>query len=128
MNRSPGAVWSRVDGFGPLLFLALFAVLLVGGRSRFFRDPGTFWHTATGNQILDTKTFITTDPFTYTFCGQEWTPYEWLGEVAMAIAHRLGGFDLQFVLAVGLISLTFAALGDRLARTGGGGRALGAVA
>lgn len=123
MNRSPGAVWSRVDGFGPLLFLALFAVLLVGGRSRFFRDPGTFWHTATGNQILDTKTFITTDPFTYTFCGQEWTPYEWLGEVAMAIAHRLGGFDLQFVLAVGLISLTFAALGDRLARTGLNGAA-----
>ena len=127
MNCLLGPFGCRLGGFGTLFFLALFAVLLVGGRSRFFRDPGTFWHTATGNQILDSRTFISTDPFTYTFCGQEWTPYEWLGEVAMAIAHRLGGFDLQFVLAVGLISLTFAALGDRLARTGLNGIAAGCV-
>jgi hypothetical protein len=116
MNRLP--LGRRLYGFAPIAFLATFGVLLVAGRSSFFRDPGTFWHTATGNQILDTKTFITTDPFTYTFCGQEWTPYEWLGEVVMAIAYRLGGFDLQLLGAVSLLAITFALLGDRLARTG----------
>jgi hypothetical protein len=113
---------------GPLTFLALFFGLLVVGRTRFFRDPGTFWHTATGEQFFQTRTFLATDPFTYTFAGHSWTPYEWLGEVPMALLHRAGGWELLLVVAAAIIATTFATLTARLARTGLHPAAVGCVA
>ena len=35
------------------LFFGLWLVLMVGGQSRFFRDPGTFWHVAVGERIIE---------------------------------------------------------------------------
>src|SRR5262249_59605861 len=77
----------RWVGPGAVAFLVLWIVLLTAGRSSFFRDPGTFWHTTTGELILSDG-FIRTDPYTFTFGGTWWVPYQWLGEVAMALAPR----------------------------------------
>ncbi len=33
------------------IFLVIWLMLMIGGRSRFFRDPGTFWHTVVGRQM-----------------------------------------------------------------------------
>src|SRR4051812_33026205 len=44
-----------------LLFVCLWLVLLVGGRSRFFQDPGTFWHTVVGERIIR-QGFFDKDP------------------------------------------------------------------
>ncbi len=104
-------------GPGALAFLAIWIVLLAGGRSGMLRDPGTFWHTRTGELILKDG-FIRTDPYTFTFGGTWWVPYQWLGEVAMALAYRLGGFDVQLLGAVALLSAVFAWLSVRLLRTG----------
>jgi hypothetical protein len=104
--------------FAPIMFVVIFAVLFFGGRSRFFQDPGTFWHTKTGERILQTGEFLDYDPFSYTFGGKPWTPYEWLGEVGMALLHRLGGFDLQLVVTVSILAGTFTWLGNRIAKTG----------
>ena len=75
-----------------LIFVGFWALLVLGGRSNFFRDPGTFWHTVVGEKIL-TEGFVDRDPFTFTFRGDLWVPYQWLGEVVMALAHRLNGLD-----------------------------------
>lgn len=98
-------------------FAVIFAVLLAGGRSSFFRDPGTFWHVATGDRILEGG-FLRADPYTFTFAGAWWVPYQWLGEVGMSAAHRVGGFDLLLVGAVAIVSAVFGWLAGRLTATG----------
>lgn len=107
----------RCVGPGAVAFLAVWLLLLAAGRSAFLRDPGTFWHTTTGEIVL-TDGFIRADPYTFTFGGTWWVPYQWLGEVAMALAHRAAGFDAQLLGAVTIIAAVFAALAVRLARTG----------
>ncbi|HJZ59121.1 MAG TPA: hypothetical protein VKE74_29520 [Gemmataceae bacterium] len=104
-------------GPGAIAFLVLWVLLLTAGRSSFFRDPGTFWHTTTGELILSDG-FIRTDPYTFTFGGTWWVPYQWLGEVAMALAHRAGGFDTQLLGAVTILAAVFAWLTTRFLRTG----------
>ena len=100
-----------------LIFLGFWALLVLGGRTNFFRDPGTFWHTVIGEKIL-TEGFVDRDPFTFTFRNDLWVPYQWLGEVVMALAHRLNGFDAQLAGATGLLAALFTVLTLRLTRTG----------
>ena len=69
------------------LFLGIWLFLMVAGRSRLFRDPGTFWHTVMGQRMLSSRHLIHTDPFSFTFGGSSWVPYEWLAEITMALAH-----------------------------------------
>jgi hypothetical protein len=107
----------RRIGPGAVAFLTLWLLLLAAGRSSFLRDPGTFWHTTTGEKIL-AEGFIRADPYTFTFAGTWWVPYQWLGEVTMALAHRAGGFDAQLLGAVTIVSAVFAWLFTRLYRTG----------
>jgi hypothetical protein len=102
---------------GAVAFLIVWLLLLAAGRSAFFKDPGTFWHTTTGELVLKDG-FIRADPYTFTFPGHWWVPYQWLGEVGMALAHRAGGFDAQLLGAVTLIAAVFAWLTARLLRTG----------
>jgi hypothetical protein len=87
------------------------------GREGMLRDPGTFWHTRTGELILE-QGFIRSDPYTFTFPGTWWVPYQWLGEIVMAEAHRVGGFDAQLLGSVTLLAAVFAWLTTRLLRTG----------
>jgi hypothetical protein len=107
----------RCVGPGAVAFLAVWLLLLAAGRSAFLRDPGTFWHTTTGELIL-TDGFLRTDPYTFTFGGTWWVPHQWLGEVAMALAHRAAGFDAQLLGAVTILAAVFAGLAVRLLRTG----------
>ena len=60
-----------------------------GGRAEpMFRDPGTFWHTVMGQRMLSSRHLIDADPFSFTFGGRPWVPYEWLAEIAMALVMR----------------------------------------
>lgn len=112
---------------GAVAFLAIWLVLLAAGRSNFLRDPGTFWHVTTGERIL-ADGFIRTDPYTFTFAGTWWVPYQWLGEVAMALGHRFGGFDALLLGAVTILAAVFAWLAVRLIDTGLQPIAAGAIA
>lgn len=102
---------------GALAFALVWFLLLAGGRSAFFNDPGTFWHVRTGELILD-RGFLREDPYTFTFAGTWWVPYQWLGEIAMALAHRTAGFDGLLLGAVSLVAATFAWLVARFLRSG----------
>src|SRR2546421_12568066 len=86
------------------VFFALWLLLLVGGRSRLFRDPGTFWHTVVGQRILATHEFPETDSFSYPFGGERWIASEWLGECTLALVHGLGGFDTLLLATATLLS------------------------
>ena len=60
-----------------------------------------------GEGILATHHWPTTDPYSFTVAGQPWIAYEWLGEVLLAATHRLAGISGLDAL---LILLGFAVL------------------
>ena len=76
-------------------FPMMLATLLVGGVAASLRlfdvDPDLWWHIKVGESILATHHFPTTDPYSFTVHGQLWLAYEWLGEIMLATAHRIGG-------------------------------------
>jgi hypothetical protein len=100
-----------------LIFCGAWAVLLVAGRSRLLRDPGTFWHILTGERIF-TDGFPRADWLSFTFGGRPWVAHQWLGECAMATLHRLGGLDALVVATSGALALLLAWLFSRLVNAG----------
>jgi hypothetical protein len=79
-----------------LAFLAFWLLLTLLLRTQPFDDPGSLWHVRVGEIIL-THGFPTTDPFTFPFADRTWIPQQWLGEIAMALLHRVGGFDTMLL-------------------------------
>src|SRR5438876_4855886 len=79
-------------------FPVLLGALLVAGTfaatsgGRFFADGDTWWHLASGQRILATGTWPTSATYSFTVSGNTWIVYEWLGDVAIALAARLGGW------------------------------------
>ncbi len=102
--------------YSNLVFLSVWLFLFIAGKSRLFRDPGTFSHTTIGKMILDTGQFPHTDTFTFTRFGKNWIAQQWLGECIMGFVHRLAGLDGLLVLTVSLISLLYALLAIRIDR------------
>jgi hypothetical protein len=100
------------------IFILVWLVLMVGGRTRFFRDPGSFWHTVVGERMLTTHHMIYQDPFSFTFAGARWSPHQWLGECLMALAHRIDGLDTLLLLSVSSLAALYSWLAWRFIRSG----------
>ena len=67
-------------------------------------DPDTWWHIAVGEQILRDGIWPEVDPYSFTVSGNPWMAYEWLGEVLLAAAARLGELTGRTVLLIALSS------------------------
>ena len=100
------------------LFLGIWLVLMVTGRSRLLRDPGTFWHIEVGRQILDRGELVWTDSFSFTCAGQPWIARTWLAECGMALLHQWAGWDGLLVATVTVLAGLYAWVGHRLMRAG----------
>ncbi len=100
------------------LFLVIWLILLVGGRSKMFRDPGTLWHVVVGQRILASGQVIRADPFSFTRGGHPWVADQWLAECGMAVVHRLAGWDGLLLVAATLLAGLYAWIGTRLLRGG----------
>jgi hypothetical protein len=87
---APAACLRRVFSFPAMLsgLLSVLGVLTV--RSR-FDDPDMWWQLKTGQRIWSTYTIPTTDIFSYTTHHHAWVPHEWLSQVLIYAAYRLGG-------------------------------------
>lgn len=90
----------KVFSFPVLLGAALVTSIYVPLRA-FAVDPDVWWHIRVGETILATHRWPTTDPYSFTAHGSPWVAYEWLGEVLLATANRLGG--LRALLALNVI-------------------------
>jgi hypothetical protein len=101
-----------------VVFLTIWLALLVLGRTELFRDPGTFWHTAVGQRILDQGQIVRTDPFSFTFPGRPWVEYEWLADCAMALVYRAAGWDGLLLVTATLLAGIYAWTASRLLRSG----------
>ena len=109
--------WLRTN-YDVIIFNLVWFLLLFEGRSKLFRDPGTFFHTAAGEYILQSGQLIHHDPFSFTMYGREWIAHQWLGECIMALVHRLGGLDGLLVATCFFIALLYSWLAGKLRRAG----------
>jgi hypothetical protein len=110
---APRARALTVSRFAELLhravsFPAMLGMLLVGAVfevvQSFNVDPDLWWHIKTGELILSTHRWATTDPYSYTAKGMPWMSCEWLGDVVFAAVYRMGGLRGLEALMVALAS------------------------
>ncbi len=95
------AILRKVFSFPVFLGSLLLAGVFAGARLHLL-DPDTWWHVSVGEHILAKGTWPTSDPYSFTVRGNDWMAYEWLGEVVMALAARLGGLRGMTALLIGL--------------------------
>jgi hypothetical protein len=89
-------------GFASIAGLAGFAAVLFAPQ--IFNDGDTYWHIRAGEWMLNHHAILRSDPFSYTAAGAPWNAQEWLAEILMALAWRVGawnGLHILFGLATG---------------------------
>jgi len=91
----------------PWLVVASVYALLIALGPRLLTDPDTYSHIALGRWILEQHAVPATDPFSATLRGTHWIAFEWLSQVAFALAHATGGWS-------GVVALTAAAVAATL--------------
>jgi hypothetical protein len=92
------------------LVAVLWLLFMLGGRTSFLQDPGTFWHIAAGERMLASGRVIVTDPFAAASFGKPWIAMQWLAELGMALLYRLGGLDALVACAAALLAVLYAFL------------------
>ena len=77
----------------PGMLAALLVVLTSFTVRNRFSDPDLWWHLKTGELIWKTHSIPRVDVFSFTAAGQPWTAQEWLSQVVIYGAYRLGGYS-----------------------------------
>jgi hypothetical protein len=75
--------WGRLPSPMAIFAFALGGVLVGITVTKGVQDPDYFWHVTAGRFIAQTGSIPNTDPFSFTWAGQPWTPHEWLSELLM---------------------------------------------
>lgn len=89
----PGRVrfFQRVCSFPVMLAASLVVLAVLTVRAR-FDDPDMWWHLKSGEIISTTHAIPTTDILSYTTGHHAYVPHEWLAQVLIYGAYRLGGY------------------------------------
>jgi hypothetical protein len=87
------------------LLTFFYVLFFYQGYTRLFRDSDAGWHLRSGESILATGTLPRQDPYSFTKAGQPWMNWEWLADVAAALAHRAGGIAAVAVLYSAAIAI-----------------------
>jgi hypothetical protein len=82
----------RLAGLG-LAAIAIFLFTLAAFSPQVLGDGDTWSHVATGEWIIAHGSVPHADPFSYSIAGEPWTAHEWLSEVLLSLAFRLGGWS-----------------------------------
>jgi hypothetical protein len=94
LARSAGNELSetRLAGLG-LAATSLVLFTLAAFSPHVLGDGDTWSHLATGEWIIAHGRAPHVDPFSHSMAGEAWTAHEWLSEVLLAGAFRLGGWS-----------------------------------
>jgi hypothetical protein len=89
-----------------LVFIAIFYLVIQVGSMLFADgDPGR--HIVSGRYMLENRTIITTDIYSYTISGQPQTPYVWFSEILFGLADMLMGLNGVVLLTAFVLATTF---------------------
>jgi hypothetical protein len=99
---------------------ALLVIAVVLFAPQVLNDGDSWWHVAAGEWMLAHGRVLETDIFSYTFAGRPWHTHEWLAEVLMALAFRLGGWSAIILLYGAAAAAAMAVLARQLGRRLGG--------
>ena len=83
---------TRLAGLG-LAAISLFLFTLAAFSPHVLGDGDTWSHLATGEWIIAHGSAPHVDPFSHSMAGEPWTAHEWLSEVLLSLAFRLGGWS-----------------------------------
>jgi len=105
LSRSTPAPRLAADADGMIAAGVAVAVMAMAlFNPALLNDGDTAWHLAAGDWILRHGQVPSVDVFSYTVAGKPWQAHEWLSELLMDAAFRLGGWG-------GVVSLFAASLG-----------------
>ncbi len=99
--RSDEASGAPLTALG-LAAIAIFLFALATFSPKVLGDGDTWSHLATGEWIIAHRAVPWADPFSHSMPGAPWTAHEWLSEILLTLAFRLGGWS-------GVVLLTGAA-------------------
>src|SRR5215472_14511740 len=104
----PGGWISLLPSLSDLAFLIPILVLFwsTTGVGWLLTDSDTGWHIRSGEFILRNRHVPTVDLFSFTKTGPPWIAWEWLSDVAMALAHRIEGLAGVVLVAMLLLGAT----------------------
>lgn len=88
--------------------------LIMGAGTHLLDDPDSQWHIHVGARILAEGHFPQTDPYSHSFAGAPWIAKEWLAQVLLAVAHRIGGWFAVVALTAFAAALAIALLAREL--------------
>jgi hypothetical protein len=116
----PRAVRVGRDELGLVVFWAGALASLLPPRV----ENDVYWHVAIGRWILEHRAVPTRDPFSFSAPGVEWSPPEWLGEIAMTVVYDAGGLQPLWVLRYAALLLCLALVYLRARERGAGSLAI----
>lgn len=96
-----------MPGLQSVVFVALFALVILLGPRLINVDGDLGRHLTLGEYILSSRSIPTADLFSHTRAGDPLTPHEWLSEVVFASAYRLLGLDGVVLVCALLIAAAF---------------------
>ncbi|NWF62846.1 MAG: hypothetical protein HXY38_00945 [Chloroflexi bacterium] len=91
-----------------MLFIAIFASVLLYGPRLFNLDGDLGRHIAIGNYMIQEGTIPVRDVFSHSMEGESLVPHEWIAQIAFAISDRWLGLNGPVLLTAMIISLAFA--------------------
>ncbi len=93
----------------PVALGCLLIVLATATLQSRFVDPDMWWHMKTGQIITTSHSIPRTDIFSYTTHHQAYVPHEWLAQVFIFDAYKLGGYPGLMLWLCCLTSVLFIA-------------------
>ena len=105
-------------GVPDLVFGVVLTVVLIGGRTGFLNDPGTFWHLRLGREILRGREVPRFDTLTYTRDQVPWVDQSWAFDVGLALMVDRAGWTAVIALTALALAWIYGALAHGLLRDG----------
>lgn len=88
---------------GTLVFILLVSLFPI-------RSNDIWWHLAVGKQLIQSRSFITEDPFTFTVAGSPWVPHAYLAGIVFYLVHLIGSVPGLILCRVVLVLAVFVLL------------------
>lgn len=112
----PSRRW--LPGMPDVVFGVVLVAVLLGGRTGFLNDPGTFWHLRLGREILRTGDVPRFDTLTYTRDHVAWVDQSWAFDLGLAVLVDHAGWSAAIAATALGLAFLYAGLARGLMKDG----------